>query len=350
MQRTIRHRFAASKGRIVVQKELLAATDTLRRLYRQRNYKPAWLSGSCAQSEASRLVNVVARIGEDGLRPSDYHYEALMRGLDSLQKTCRQRDAAVLAAELDLLLSDAFLLVAAHLHAGRVDPVRFEPEWHAKRKHLDGVAELETALSTSVAVVLDRLRPHTAGYHALKKVLTKHGGANTRTETTAATSALPAARKAKILVNLERWRWLPQQLGARYVWVNVPTFEARLIESGRTALSMRVVAGKRYRRTPMIASTIGAVTLSPQWQVPHRIAVEDLAPRIARGPDFLQKNGIVVLRSQDGSEKPVDASTINWSKATLENFPLPFAANAQQQQPAWPHQVHFSQSVQRLPP
>jgi murein L,D-transpeptidase YcbB/YkuD len=77
----------------------------------------------------------------------------------------------------------------------------------------------------------------------------------------------------QIIVNLERWRWLPESLGDRYIIVNIAGFELDVVEGGRRTLEMRVVVGRPYRRTPVFSDTIRYLVLNPSWEVPSAIAI-----------------------------------------------------------------------------
>jgi murein L,D-transpeptidase YcbB/YkuD len=123
---------------------------------------------------------------------------------------------------------------------------------------------------------------------------------------------------ARIEAAMERWRWLPRELGPRYVWVNTARAQLDLVENGASVLAMRVVVGHRERPTPSLAGTLDRVVFNPSWSVPATIAVQDLLPRQQEDPDFLARNRIRVL-GHDGA--PVHASGIDWSRLGPGRFP-----------------------------
>src|SRR5205085_1419219 len=139
-------------------------------------------------------------------------------------------------AELDLLATRAWLKCAAHLFTGRVDPGALPADWHLKPRRTDLVARLEGALKR------DRVG-------AVLRFQRRHGLDTTGVISAADVKALavpPAEWVRRITLNLERWRWLPETLGERYVLVNIPEFMLRVVDHGRTALAMRVVVGKQF--------------------------------------------------------------------------------------------------------
>ncbi len=101
----------------------------------------------------------------------------------------------------------------------------------------------------------------------------------------------------QIEINLDRWRWLPHDLGERYIMVNIAGFTFDLIEEGRPALSMRVVAGKPTHRTPMFTGRMTNIVLNPSWHVPASIARKEVIPHMNRDPSYLEREGFEVTGS-----------------------------------------------------
>jgi murein L,D-transpeptidase YcbB/YkuD len=118
-------------------------------------------------------------------------------------------------------------------------------------------------------------------------------------------------RIRQIQVNMERWRWMPQSLGDRYILVNVPEFEMRLIEGGRKALEMRVVVGKDQSRTPAFSDRMTYLELNPAWNVPASIVTEEILPALAKNPSYLASHNMDVVRGWGDGEEVVDASMIH---------------------------------------
>jgi len=130
-----------------------------------------------------------------------------------------------------------------------------------------------------------------------------------------------AARVRQIRLNMERWRWLPQDLGARHLIVNIAGFALRLVDHEQEIMRMRVVAGQPYRQTPVFSDTISYLVLNPYWHVPHRIAVEDKLPLIKQNPDYLAQQHMTLLRGWGADAQVIDPATVDWSAVTADNFP-----------------------------
>ncbi len=131
--------------------------------------------------------------------------------------------------------------------------------------------------------------------------------------TLAALNVPATDRVRQIALNMERWRWLPRDLGDRYLIVNLAAFELALFDGGEVAHTARVIVGEPFRRTPVFSDSMTFLELNPYWYVPPRIAREEILPRIRKDPAHLAKNGYTLL--SDWSEKAVavDPATVDWA-------------------------------------
>ena len=135
------------------------------------------------------------------------------------------------------------------------------------------------------------------------------------------------ARIKQILVNMERWRWLPHDLGPFYVTVNIPEFTLRVVEEGKPILTTRVVVGKPDKQTPVFSDEMEELVFNPYWNVPNSIKNEEIAPYFSQGGGFfgggwdtsvLQRHG---LRIKYGN-RDIDPDSIDWSRNDIRNFDL----------------------------
>jgi murein L,D-transpeptidase YcbB/YkuD len=115
-----------------------------------------------------------------------------------------------------------------------------------------------------------------------------------------------------IELNLERWRWLPDTMPARYLIVNVPDFRLEAIENGKSVMDMRVVVGAPDNKTPIFADEMTNVVFSPYWNVPPNIAQEETIPRALNDPGFLARNNMEVVGA---SGEAIDPHSVDWSNA-----------------------------------
>lgn len=118
------------------------------------------------------------------------------------------------------------------------------------------------------------------------------------------------ARVGDIQLNLDRWRWLPRELGERYILVNVAGFELVVMEENRPALTMNVVVGKTAWQTPIFQDTMEHLVFNPYWNVPASIEQEEILPAVRNDPGYLARNDFeVVTRSGERVDPAALAST-----------------------------------------
>jgi L,D-transpeptidase YcbB len=179
MRVLLQHRFAAvvPVHRMMVQGRELHATETLLRFYTQRQYQPAWSDGAGPMAFADVLLKSIAGAEQEGLRSEDYHQNAIANLLKQVrpQPGIFQPLDAVQLADLDLLLSDAFLMYGTHLLSGRVNPETIQAQWYTERRQGDLAHALQQALDAQqIDEVLRTFLPPQPGYHRLKQALGRY--------------------------------------------------------------------------------------------------------------------------------------------------------------------------------
>jgi murein L,D-transpeptidase YcbB/YkuD len=122
----------------------------------------------------------------------------------------------------------------------------------------------------------------------------------------------------QIRVNLERLRWVAQDLAGDYLVVDIAGFSARLHLGGRLAWSSRIVVGRPYRETPAFRATMRAVVFNPAWTVPPTILKEDLLPKLVDDPGYLERHRMRVV---DQTGQPIDAARLDWRQYRSRPFP-----------------------------
>jgi murein L,D-transpeptidase YcbB/YkuD len=132
--------------------------------------------------------------------------------------------------------------------------------------------------------------------------------------TIAAMNVPIGARIREMAINLERWRWLPDDFGARHVMVNIPAYRLYVHENGKNVDTMKVIVGKGNGRhhTPVFSAPMNLVVFSPYWNIPDTIVEGETAPAAVKDPAYLSKNNIEVLRVTKTGTTRVDPGSINW--------------------------------------
>lgn len=119
------------------------------------------------------------------------------------------------------------------------------------------------------------------------------------------------ARIRQIELNMERWRWLPADLGSRYILINIPDFHLDVVEKGTAVLPMRVVVGKTFNPTPVFSDQMTHIIFSPYWNIPESIVKSETLPAIQRDPGYLERQNIEIVRNG----QVLDPSAIDWSSS-----------------------------------
>ena len=347
--------------------------ELVSRVYRDRNHALIWLRGAPLEKQVPGMLTAVSQSVAHGFSAERYHrsvIEKLMQASDDSSRVA-----------LEILLTDAFLSQALHRGRGAVFPPNLDAEWQVPQAEVDAVALLrETAQhGRSVVQVLDRLWPvdeeyrrllqrraeivasgdettvHVAGGPLLKPgqssdriVMLKqrlmgpgeHSPVyddDLRREVVAYQRAaglepdgivgentleiLNATRVSwidRIDANLERWRWLPRETPDAYIRVNIAAFVLRAIEDGRPALTMNVIVGQPYRRTPVFTETIKYLVLNPYWNVPYSIATKDKLSLLKTDAGGQAQKGFEA--KPNGSDTFVSVDAIDWTGVSPRNF------------------------------
>ncbi|MES3628608.1 MAG: L,D-transpeptidase family protein [Longimonas sp.] len=196
------------------------------------------------------------------------------------------------------------------------------------------VAQLRARLAVTdgVASVPDSLQPvfDAPLDEAVRAFQQRHGltaDGRVGPATRAALNVPVETRINQLVVNLERWRWLPNDLGRRYVLVNIASFDLQVVEEGETVLEMPVVVGRSYRQTPVFSDEISYLVLSPYWHVPHSIATRDKLPEFQRDPSAAARQGFQIFQGWSTQAQPIDPMTIDWDALSARNFPYRLRQN-----------------------
>lgn len=125
------------------------------------------------------------------------------------------------------------------------------------------------------------------------------------------------ARIRQIELNMERWRWLPRELGDPHILVNIPEMRLDVSEHGATPVTMRVVVGKPDTQTPIFNDKMTYLVFSPVWNVPDDIAEKETLPAVLSDPGFLSRMNMEVV---DASGNHVEPASIDLSSPERYRF------------------------------
>ncbi len=322
--------------------------------YSGRDYAPLWIGGGKPNARANAAIAYLGRVDADGLDPADYpapDFAALT-------------DPAALA-EAEIRLTVSVIRYAHHAQMGRVHWTRVSGDIFYDRQApelADTLADMASA--TDVGETLAGYEPQHPGYLALKAKLAElragkgdtgkaqipngpslkvgvkdervprlrerlgvagdadttydkalaeavkkfqqqHKLAANGTLNTATVEALNGRQPDRptdiIVANMERWRWMPRDLGKTYVLVNLPEFMLRVVAGGKQVWMTKIVDGKPETPTPIMSAEMKTITINPTWNIPDSIAANEYMPLARQDPGILERMGLNVRRNPDNT-------------------------------------------------
>ncbi len=132
-------------------------------------------------------------------------------------------------------------------------------------------------------------------------------------------------RLAQLEVNLERARWMPDELGERYAFVNTAATEVHIVDMNKVIMAFKTINGHPEHQTPSMSDKISTVILNPQWHVPYSVASKEILRILQDGDlDYLVRNNMHVY---DG-ETEVDPTQIIWMQYSQDNLPFSFVQDS----------------------
>ncbi|MEN5084068.1 L,D-transpeptidase family protein [Bosea sp. TWI1241] len=342
--------------------------------YAAHDNRPFWIEDGRWSAPARQLIARFEHAAEDGLRADDYAVPVISAG---------NRDSL---AEADLRLSALAVLYARDARGGRIDPRRlsrmltptlalpsatevlseitgaadpgavlaaYNPPHEGYRRLKAKLAELRAdrpetpmvripagpalrvgmqdarvplirarlGLGPSEEQVFDRSTATALAEFQRKAGLSADGVLGDQTLRALATSR-SARLEGDIVAQMERWRWLPADLGESHITVNIPEYRMRMVRDGRLAHEARVIVGKAASATPIFSHRMDHVVVNPSWYIPPSIMKNEILPGLARDPDYAAKRGYVVTRRGNTvsvRQPPGERNALGWIKFMFPN-------------------------------
>jgi murein L,D-transpeptidase YcbB/YkuD len=288
--------------------------------YKGRNFTPLWVADGKETPRARQATDFLGKVAADGLNPEDYPVPQFTGS-----------DAAKLAAN-ELAMTHSIINYARHASLGRVAFSRVSGAvWFDQKAQTPDAAAVLTKLAETdnVATVLGAFEPQHAAYKALKAQLAAARGNQfsaidnnrgpmkiTAPEPAKDTKAKRKGKKGEalaedkpasatadtIIANMERWRWMPHDLGGTYVMVNIPDYTLKLVQDDKVIWQTKIVVGKPgTHATPLLTETMKFITVNPTWNVPPSIIRNEYLPALAQDPNALARIGLKISHNADGS-------------------------------------------------
>ena len=327
--------------------------------YAARNYAPLWIADGQLNARAKSTIAKLKDAAADGLDPADYPVPEFGAGADTLADGDIKLTNSVLTYARHLAagrIAPNRVLVEVDYGSHTPEPAdilrkiadagdagaaleSFNPPHDGFRALKAKLADLRSNASAPRAEVDDRIpdgrhinpgdkdarvpalreRLHVTGkpgdvtydkalFNAIKNLQVRANikptgvvDNNTISAINGPKPAQPGQQIERVLANMERWRWLPRDLGKTYVMVNIPDFTLRVVRGHDLVWRTKIVAGKPQTPTPLLSAAMDNVLVNPSWYVPQSIIQNELLPHYASDPNIFDRMGLEVKKGPDGN-------------------------------------------------
>jgi murein L,D-transpeptidase YcbB/YkuD len=280
----------------------------LQSFYATREGPPLWMTPMGFSAKAQAAIDEIGKADDWGLSAAAFE----LPPAGGLPATLEAK--AVAEIKLDL----AILKYARFARGGRADPTQLSPLLDLKPNLKDPrIVMAEIAPAPAPDAYLRSLHPKHEQFERLRQALLKARGDGDGAEK-------PRNERdiQRLLINMERWRWMPEDLGSVYVQDNVPEFMLYVVKNGKTIHSDKIVVGQLAYATPIFSADMQTIVFNPEWTVPPTIVRENLLPNLRSGGWFggggsiLSEHGLQVRYNG----RIVDPSSISWSSVNMANI------------------------------
>lgn len=128
----------------------------------------------------------------------------------------------------------------------------------------------------------------------------------------------PWEKFKRIAIALDRYKLLPDTMPTTYIWVNIPSFNMKIVDSDNVVMESRVIVGQPKTRTPLLNSQVTNFITYPQWTVPYSIVFNEMLPKIQQSTEYLLKQNLMVV---DNNDNVLNPDSIKWNRVNKKNFP-----------------------------
>lgn len=270
--------------------------------YAQYSGPARWLTGEGLKPEAEAIIAEIRKAADWGLDPTAFELPPA---------DFHATDAGEQAAA-EVLLDLAILEYARAARGGRMDPSSVSKLFDQKpplRDPVKVVAEIGT--SDAPDAYLRDLHPKHPQFVALRRALAevRARGGDTKAE------------ERKLLVNMERWRWMPEETAAMQVWANIPEFKVRIVKDGKTIDTEKIVVGSPKTPTPVLTAGLQSIVFNPERVVPLSLVRKEVLPKLQKSRSWLGRSDTSILEKYQLTVKNkgevIDPAGIDWDKVNL---------------------------------
>ena len=274
---------------------------------RKRRINGSWIKYRAPQRINNLLLKPDINQTIEAITPKHFGYQALIKGLKKLEKIKENGGWDRLPPFKKLKLGssgDIVKKLRARLIQSGDYSVCDENKTIAKDDNSSDVPHIHK--DALFDVCLDK---------AVKKFQKRHGLAVDGVVGRGTQRALNLSvddKIRKVLLNIDRIKWLPREEKKRYIVVNLPEFMLHYIEDNQTKQELRVIVGDKRHPTPIFSHHISYIVLNPYWKVPEGIVRREIVPHMVRDPRYLRKQGLEAHRTWDENSRIMNTSFLYW--------------------------------------
>ena len=280
-----------------------AALKALESFYETHHDAPVWITESGFSTNAQTLIAEIGKASDWGLDVRAFD----VPNADGLPSTPEKQAAA------ELKLDKAILKYARFAQGGRLTPSRISNLFDQRPSLRDPKTVLaDLAAADAPSDILVSLHPQHEQFKRLQAALVK-ARANNNTRDI-----------QLIAINMERWRWMPRQLGPLHVWNNVPEFNTRVVKNGRNIYQEKTIVGQLKYATPFFSASMRDIVVHPDWTLPPTILNEDLAPNLRKPKTLFGQSNTAILRRHkirvSLKGQPINPDEVDWNKVSIHKY------------------------------
>jgi murein L,D-transpeptidase YcbB/YkuD len=279
--------------------------------------QPIWVSKEGFTPRATQAIGEIRKADDWGLKAAAFDLPATPDASATPDQL----------AEAEIKLGLAVLKYGRHARGGRLHPPSISRLFDQKPTIFDPKTLMQAIAAAEAAdAYLRNLHPKHPQFQRLRQAMlaARDGGEVAATSTVKSASA---GNVQRIIVNMERWRWMPENLGDFYVWDSVPEQMTMVYDKGKQVLAEKIVVGKPSSPTPMFTADMLFVIFHPSWGVPPGMKTQELWPQLreTNGGWFSSKPlASTVLKGHDlivsHGGMPVNPDQVDWSKVDIRTF------------------------------
>ncbi|RYG32587.1 MAG: hypothetical protein EOO01_34090, partial [Chitinophagaceae bacterium] len=125
----------------------------------------------------------------------------------------------------------------------------------------------------------------------------------------------------QVILNMERWRWVPKRLPEQHIFVNIPEYHLYVVENNKRVLDMKVIVGKTMNSTPVFSDKLEYIVFSPFWNVTENILFDEVIPAQIRNPNFMNSQDMEVVKDLGKNKvEIIPIESIDWASVSREDF------------------------------